>query len=261
MTSPLTGAIRAVIDRIFFWMILANLAISCIGWSLPALPLNSLLPKRVRPRVGQFTAMFWCRYFIWSMQLSGRVRCDLTALDTLRNEQHLIIVPNHPSMLDALLVISRLPHVTCIAKASLWNNLFFGAGIRLAGYIRNDTTRQLLRDAADVLAQPGARQMLIFPEGTRSVAGSLSPFRPGFAAIARRAGAVVQTVLIENNTPYLGKSWSIFRQPAFPLDYRIRLGRRFTVSGSAQEFTAMLERYFREELAMPALEAADRIWR
>jgi len=254
MTSLFTGAIRSVTDRILFWMILANLGLSCVGWSLPALPLNSLLPRRSRSRVGQFTAMFWCRYFVGSMQISGRVRCDLTALDVLRNERNLIIVPNHPSMIDALLVISRLPHITCIAKASLWNNLFFGAGIRLAGYIRNDTTRQLLREAAEVLNQPDIRQMLIFPEGTRSVPGSLSPFRPGFAAIARRAGATVQTVMIENNTPYLGKNWSIFRKPEFPLLYRIRLGRRFTVTGSPQDFTTMLERYFREELAMPVLE-------
>jgi hypothetical protein len=84
----------------------------------------------------------------------------------------------------------------------------------------------------------------------------LNPFKPGFAAIARRAGAVVQTVMLENNTGYLSKNWSIFRKPEFPLVYRARLGRRFTVTGSPQEFTAMLECYFREELALPRLEPA-----
>lgn len=254
MATRFTGAIRKVMDWFLFWAILANLAISCIGWSLPALPLNSLLPKHLRARVGQFTAMFWCRYFVWSMNVSGRVRCDLTELDALREEQHLLIVSNHPSLLDALLIISRLPHIACIAKASLWNNLFFGAGIRLAGYIRNDAPRQLLRESAGILAAPD-RQMLIFPEGTRSASRDrLSPFRPGFAAIARRAGADVQTILIESNTAYLSKTWKIFRRPEFPLIYRIRLGRRFTVSGSPQDFTRSLECYFREELAMPDLE-------
>ena len=256
MTTLLATAIRTATDRILFWLILVNLGFSCMGWSLPALPLNGLLPKRLRARAGQFTAMVWCRYFVWSMKISGRIHCDLTALDVLRNEPRLIIVPNHPSMLDALLVISRLPHITCLTKASLFNNFFFGGGIRLAGYIRNDAPRQLLREAADVLAGPGIRQILIFPEGTRSAAGSLSPFRPGFAAIARRTGAIVQTVQIEVNSPYLGKTWPLFRAPEFPLIYRVRLGRRFTVSGSPQDFTAMLERYFREELALPAAEPA-----
>ncbi len=256
MVTLITGAIRTVIDWIVFWTILISLAIACLSWSLPALPLNSLLPKHMRARVGQYTAMFWCRYFVWSMGLGGRVHCDLTALDVLRNEEHLIIVPNHPSLIDALLVISRLPHITCIAKASLWHSFFFGAGIRLAGFIRNDAPRQLLREAAEVMAQPGARQMLIFPEGTRSVPGGLSPFRPGFAAIARRAGADVQTVLIETNTLYLSKAWPIFRRPEFPLIYRIRLGRRFTVTGSPQDFSASLERYFSEELGLLAPEPA-----
>lgn len=248
MAARFTHAIRTVFQRCMFWLVLANLALSCMGWSLPALPLAFLLPRRLRVPAGQFTAMMWCRYFVWSLQASGLARCDLTALDALRDEQRLIIAPNHPGLLDALLVISRLPHVTCIAKASLWHNVFFGAGIRLAGYIRNDSTKQLLRESASALTRPGPGQMLIFPEGTRSFPPPLGPFRPGFAAIARLAGADVQTVLIETNSPYLGKTWPIFRMPVFPLVYRVRLGRRFTVSGGAKEFSTALEHYFREEL-------------
>ena len=256
MATRFTHAIRTVFQRCLFWIVLANLALSCAGWSLPALPLAYLLPRRLRAPAGQFTAMLWCRYFVWSILASGLARCDLTALDVLRNEPGLIIAPNHPGLLDALLVISRLPHVTCIAKASLWHNFFLGAGIRLAGYIRNDSTRQLLREAAGVLTRPGAGQMLIFPEGTRSSPPPLGPFRPGFAAIARLSGADVQTVLIETNSPYLGKTWPLFRMPAFPLIYRVRLGRRFSVSGGSREFSAALERYFQEELAAPALVPA-----
>lgn len=261
MAARLARAIRTAIDRVLFWMVLANLLFSSMGWSLPALPLNHLLPKRLRAPAGQFTAMMWCRYFVWSMRVSGLVRCDgLSALDALRDEPRLIIAPNHPSLLDALLVISRLPRITCIAKASLWNNLLLGAGMRFAGYVRNDAPRQLLRESAGALRQPGPRHMLIFPEGTRSPPTGLAPFQPGFAAIARLAGADVQTVLIETNSPYLGKTWPIFRVPAFPIVYRIRLGRRFTVSGNAHDFTAALERYFAEELAArvspPPLEPA-----
>ncbi len=256
MAARFTHAIRTASQRCLFWIVLANLALSCMGWSLPALPLAFLLPRRLRVPAGQFTAMMWCRYFVWSIQASGLARCDLTALDVLRDEPRLIIAPNHPGLLDALLVISRLPHVTCIAKASLWNNFFLGAGIRLAGYIRNDSTKQLLRESARALTRPVPGQMLIFPEGTRSSPPPLGAFRPGFAAIARRAGADVQTVLIETNSPYLSKTWPLFRMPVFPLVYRVRLGRRFRVSGSAKDFTATLERYFQEELAAPTLTPA-----
>ena len=97
--------------------------------------------------------------------------------------------------------------------------------------------------------------MLIFPEGTLSSPPPRGPFHPGFAAIARMARADVQTILIETNSPYLSKTWPIFRIPAaFPILYRVRLGRRFTVSGGPKAFSGMLEAYFREELDRATLK-------
>ena len=47
----------------------------------------------------------------------------------------IVIAPNHPTMLDAVLIMSRLPRVVCITKAALWDNWALGGGIRLAGYM------------------------------------------------------------------------------------------------------------------------------
>jgi 1-acyl-sn-glycerol-3-phosphate acyltransferase len=90
--------------------------------------------------------------------------------------------------------------------------------------------------------------LLVFPEGTRTVSGTLNCFRGGFALIAKRARAPVQTVFIETNSPFLSKGWPLLRKPDLPLEYRVRLGRRFEVSGDVQEFLAALERYYHEEL-------------
>jgi 1-acyl-sn-glycerol-3-phosphate acyltransferase len=254
-TAAPVRLIKGSVERLLFWLVLASLMLFCLAWSLPAVPLRYLLPERFRAPVGQFTAMMWCRCFVWVMEATGRVHCELSTLDALRTEERLIIAPNHPSLIDAILVISRLPRITCIAKASLWNNFFFGAGIRLAGYVRNDAPRQLLRESSMAVRKPGQRQMLIFPEGTRSTPGKLGGFLPGFAAIAKLAGADVQTVFIETNSPYMSKGWPIFRMPRFPVVYRLRLGRRFTPSGSPKAFAASLEQYFREELARPDIAA------
>ena len=241
----------SVFDRVLFWIVLASLMLCCLAWSLPAIPLRYALPRRMRAPFGQFTAMLWCRCFVWVMQTTGRVHCDLRALDVLRADENLIIACNHPSLIDAPLIISRLPHITCIAKAALWDNPFFGAGIRLAGYVRNDTPRQLLRQAATALRRTGPGQMLIFPEGTRSPPGQVGTFLPGFAAIACRAGADVQTVFIETNSAYMSKGWPIFRMPVFPITYQVRLGRRFTPTGAPKSFAALLEAYFRAETGKP----------
>jgi 1-acyl-sn-glycerol-3-phosphate acyltransferase len=88
----------------------------------------------------------------------------------------------------------------------------------------------------------------VFPEGTRTGSATLNSFRGGFALIAKRAGAHVQTVFIETDSAFLGKGWPLLRKPALPLRYRVRLGRRFEVSGSVRAFVVALEGYYREEL-------------
>lgn len=233
-------------DYVLFYAMLALFGIISLGWSLPAGLLYRLLPRRIGRSLGQFMIMAGFRHFLGWMWLSGIARLDLTALDTLRGEAGLVIVPNHPSLLDVVLVISRLPRVTCIMKAGLLDNPFLGGGARLARYIRNDTPLPLVRSAAAEIR--AGRQLLIFPEGTRTVHRPVNAFKGGFAAIAKAAGAPVQTVFIETNSAFLGKGWKLFRKPEFPLTYRARLGRRFEVDGGAQAFTQRLEAYFREEL-------------
>ena len=158
----------------------------------------------------------------------------------------LVIAPNHPTLLDALLVTSRLPRVVCITKTSIWDNPALGAGARLAGYIRNDAPHRLVRRAAAAVA--GGSHLLIFPEGTRTTNPPVGRFKSGFALMARQAGAPVQIVLLETDSPYLQKGWPLTRRPDFPLSYRARLGRRFTVDGPAGKLSATLEAYVRSEL-------------
>jgi 1-acyl-sn-glycerol-3-phosphate acyltransferase len=180
------------------------------------------------------------------MSITGLARFDLTALDALRDEPGLVIAPNHPTLLDALLVTSRLPRIVCITKASLWDNPALGASCRLSAYIRNDSSHKLVRRAAE--AMKGGSQLLIFPEGTRTITPPIGPFKAGFALMARQAGVPVQTVLLQASSPYLQKGWPLWRRPDFPLTYRARLGRRFTVNGPAEAFSDQLAAYFRAEL-------------
>lgn len=222
-------------------------------WSLPALVLRLLLPHRLGARLGQWAIMTGFRPFVAYLEAVGIVRCDLAALDVLREARSLVIAPNHPSLLDAVLVISRLPRVVCIVKAPIWDNPFLGGGARLGGYLRNDAGLQLTRRAAHAVAQ--GVPLLIFPEGTRTRAAPVDPFKGGFALIASRARAPIQTVFIECSSPFLGKDWPWYRKPVFPVVFRARLGRRFELSGEVRSFVAELEAYYRHELGKPEAPA------
>jgi 1-acyl-sn-glycerol-3-phosphate acyltransferase len=224
--------IARVFDWVRFHVVLAAFGVLCLGWSLPAACFYRLVPRHRRPPVGQYAIMSGFRMYL--------------ALMGLADQGAMVIAPNHRSLLDAVLVISRLPRVVCITKASLWDNVFLGGGIRMAAYIRNDVPVRLIRAA--VAALRGGQQLLIFPEGTRAAADRMESFKPGFALMAKAARVPVQTVFLRSNSGYLQKGWGLFRQPDFPLIYSARLGRRFDVTGDLGVFVAELEQYFQSEL-------------
>ncbi len=154
-------------------------------------------------------------------------------------------------------MISRLPHAVCIIKAPLWKKSFLGGGARLAGYIRNDAPINMIKTAAREVQN--GQSLLVFPEGTRSSGTSLGHFHGSFALIAKLANAPIQTVFIENVSGYLGKGWPLFKRPAFPLEFRVRLGRRFNVPDKVGTFVADLENYYRDELGIEQQAPAIRV--
>lgn len=209
--------------------------------------LYPLLPRRRGARLGRVIMTFLCRSYIGLIQGSGIVKCDLSALDALCGDDLVVIAPNHPSLIDVILVGSRLSNIVCIMKADIQDNILFGGGARLAGYIRNDSTGNMVRQSVSELKQ--GSQLLIFPEGTRTVRQPVNAFKSAFALIAQKAGAPVQTVFIEANTPFLGKGWSLLKKPQFPLTYKVSLGKRFAVTGDIKTFVRDMEKYYREQLA------------
>jgi 1-acyl-sn-glycerol-3-phosphate acyltransferase len=244
--NPVAAA-RRLGGYAMFYVGLFLFGLFCLLWSIPASGLHRIMPRASGARCGQFAIMSGFRLYIAVMEALGIFRCDLTALDAMRDAGPLIIAANHPSLLDAVLIISRLPRVVCITKASIWDNPFLGGGARLAAYIRNDVPLKLIKLAIGEL-QAG-HQLLIFPEGTRTVRPPVNDFKGGFLLMARKAGVPVQTVFIENTSGYLGKGWPLFRKPELPLVLRARLGARFEVPTDLQGFMSNLERYFRNELS------------
>ncbi|MFO1035847.1 MAG: lysophospholipid acyltransferase family protein [Geminicoccaceae bacterium] len=217
-----------------------------LAWNGFALLLN-LLPGGARTeRFGQRYLMRGCRWLLAMMAGLGVAEFDLDALNGLRSEPGLILTPNHPTLLDVVLIASRLPRVVCITKAALWDSMLFGSVIRLAGYIRNDATVALVKGAVERLHR--GQQLLLFPEGTRTVQRPVGPIMGGFALIASEAQAPVQIIVIEASSTFLGKGVSLFRMPSLPLRYRITLGPRLPAGTPRRDLPTTLDDYFRTRL-------------
>lgn len=225
---------------------LTLLGVICLSWSVFALPLFFLLPERVGTSIGRRGIMTGFRLYAWTLSITRSYDLDLRDIDSLRGGPPLILAPNHPSLIDALLILTRHPNLVCVMKSALMKNVFLGAGSRLARYVPNHSSRQMIKESVTHLRRGGV--LLLFPEGTRSTRAPINPLVGSLGLIAKRANVPVQTLVIETDSPFLSKGWPLFKRPSLPITYRVKLGRRFDPPSDVAAFTAELDRYYRHEL-------------
>jgi 1-acyl-sn-glycerol-3-phosphate acyltransferase len=246
-TGRAARLLRPAHDCVVFYSSLLVLGLICLSWTVIALPLYVLLPRRLGTSAGRFGIMHGFRLYTGWLSLVRAYRLDLHAVDALRGGPALILAPNHPCMIDALLILTRHPNLACVMKAMVLKNVFLGSGARLAGYVCNDAPVRMIRAAVAELRRGGV--LLLFPEGTRSSQAPIGSIKASIGVIAKQAGVPVQTLIIETDSPYLSKGWPLFRRPALPITYRARLGRRFAPPEDVRSFVSELDAYFRGELA------------
>lgn len=156
-----------------------------------------------------------------------------------------IVAANHPSLVDAFALLTVVPRGVCVMRSDLRRNPALGVLARLAGYISNDCGPALVRGGIRGVSR--GENLLVFPEGTRSREGGLRPFRGGFALIAIRSGAPIQTVRITLEGEFFRKGRSLLAPALLPIKLTIEPGACFHArKGERPEhLAARVEDYFR----------------
>lgn len=161
-----------------------------------------------------------------------------------------VYIANHPTLLDATLLLARLPDAVCIFKPSLMRNPAIGPAAIMAGYIAGEKGVDLVHDVAARIA--AGQSLLIFPEGTRTATGTtLGPLKPGFAVIAAQARAPVQLITIRASSDLVPRGRPWWRLPSvLPVWMDISLDRRWACdpARSARELTEDVEQHLRSVL-------------
>ena len=134
-----------------------------------------------------------------------------------------VVVCNHQSLAD-IPVISRLPwEMKWVAKAELFSTPLVGRMLKLAGDIAVERDSQRSRakvmiDANNYLKQ--SCSVMFFPEGTRSLDGSVGEFNVGAFHLAIKAGVPVLPLVVDGTRDALPKNRWLFANPG-PIRLRV----------------------------------------
>lgn len=110
-----------------------------------------------------------------------------------------VIASKHQSMWDTMIFHVVVNDPAFILKKELWSIPFFGWYLRKSGTIAVDRSggaralKGMVEDARRALAE--GRQVIIFPEGTRTAPGASQPYHPGVAMLADLGAPVIPVAL------------------------------------------------------------------
>jgi 1-acyl-sn-glycerol-3-phosphate acyltransferase len=194
------------------------------------------------------------RCIVGLMRVMGVIRYEISGLERL--ERHgLLILANHPTLIDIVFLMAFVKRADCIVKSKLWRNPFTHATVHAAGYVRNDYGVQLIEDCVSAVRR--GDNLIIFPEGTRTPASGSIALKRGAANIAVRAQCNVTPVLIRCAPRMLVKGEKWWRLPSCPSHFSIAVQediniRPFMVEAdshtlAARYLTDYLEHYFTQE--------------
>lgn len=182
------------------------LGIGGLVLALTAFPLiaASARDDLVRERRGQAVIRVSFRAYLLMLRALGVIRFEVIGRERLAGCRGALIIANHPTLLDVVLLMSLVPNAQCVVKHQLWHSRFLGPIVRAAGYIRNDLEPDAFIERCRHTLGAGSN-LIIFPEGTRSVPGQPARIRRGFANVALLVPADLQIVRISCDPITLSK--------------------------------------------------------
>ena len=171
-----------------------------------------------------------------SFRIFIRALCFLRVIELRVTGRHLLaeacgvlVVSNHPSLLDIVILMSLLPRVQCVVKHQLWSNPFLRAVVAGANYIRNDLDPEVLIERCAEALRSGDN-LIIFPEGTRSVPGQTMVIKRGFANVAIAAPADLHIATIACEPVFLPKGQAWYDVPEKRPVFHVKVGERLDIS-------------------------------
>jgi 1-acyl-sn-glycerol-3-phosphate acyltransferase len=204
----------ALVMRAFSFLYWGFVGLTMPLWWLGAVFVWALTLPFDRRRVAlHLYSCAWASFYvvmnpIWRLRIEGRSRLPWRG--------PAVLVANHLSMLDILVLYGLFRPFKWVSRDDLFRVPFTGWNMRMNDYVplkRGDreSVRRMMARCRDHLAR--GVPMMLFPEGTRSRDGRLQPFKDGAFRLAAEAGCPIIPIAIEGTAEALPKAGLILRRP------------------------------------------------
>lgn len=196
------------------------------------------------------------RSFVALMRLTRVISVEVNGRERLRADGQLILA-NHPTLIDVVVLMSLIKRSDCIVKGSLGRNPVTRGPVRAAGFVLNDSADAMVSDC--VASVRHGNNLIIFPEGTRTSPTAPLRLQRGAARVAIQGGLDITPVRIHCSPPTLRKGDKWYRVPLRRPHLRIDIDLPIAVAGfidgaphhalAARRLTEHLTDYFSRDPA------------
>lgn len=154
---------------------------------------------------------FWASFYVYANPLW---RCRFTGREKLPWRGPAVIVANHASLVDILVLYGLYRPFRWVSKESNFKLPFVGWNMTLNGHVSlkrgdRESIKKMMERCRALLRQ--GCPVLIFPEGTRTMTGALQPFKDGAFRLACDAGVPLIPVAVSGTYETLPKTGVVLR--------------------------------------------------
>jgi 1-acyl-sn-glycerol-3-phosphate acyltransferase len=178
----------------------------------------------------------------------------VTGLEHLDRSGPFIVVANHPTIFDIVVLGSIIPDFNCVVKHKLASSPFLGGCVKAAEFVTNDRPQEIIERSMEGFKR--SQPLIIFPEGTRSPKEGVHAFSRGAAHLALRSNLPIITAVLKCDPPGFTKQVKWYSVPPRAMQYTVEFSKHPTsadtdstacLSSRARELTAELEQFFRRQ--------------
>ena len=256
--------ISSVLEKVnYCWRLFATASVYAVfGVGCVFLPLLAFPPlylfsrdQYTRQKKTRLLVHWTFRGYVHLLKLVRILDWEVQGMERLKRPG-ILVVSNHPTLLDVVFLIAFMPNADCIIKSDIQKNLIMSRIVLLLGYIKNDRGALLIEDAKKSLNY--GNSLIIFAEGTRTKPDEEVFFLRGAANIIIRTKTAPIPVIINCFPNPLSKEnkWYDIPNKRPKLTVRVleemELNRFLVLPPSigARQLTNYMEDFFRKEIAL-----------